>query len=87
MIKKERKKKGKVTGEREREIGLVLWHNNHCRSFNVNPFLYICIKYIGFSWVLWHINYCRLLNAKSFLYIYNEYIWSGFMAYQPLWVI
>ena len=33
------------------EIGLVLWHINHCRLFNAKSFLYIYIKYIGLGWV------------------------------------
>ena len=37
--KKEKKKKN---------VGLVLWHINHCRLFNTKYYLYICIKYIWF---------------------------------------
>ena len=29
----------------------VLWHINHCRSFNAKSSLYIYIKYIGFGLV------------------------------------
>ena len=32
-------------------FGWVLWHINHCRLFNAKSFIYIYIKYIGFSLV------------------------------------
>ena len=31
-------------------FGWVLWHINHCLSFNANSSLYIYIKYIWFGW-------------------------------------
>ena len=33
-------------------LGWVLWHINHCRSFNAKSYLSICIKYI----YIWFVN-------------------------------
>ena len=49
-----------------------LWHINHCRLFNAKYFLYIYIKYIGFSLVGFYgistIVGCLMPNP---LYIYK----------------
>ena len=67
-------------------FGWVLWHINHCRSFNAKSSLYIYIKYIWFGLVgfLWHINHCRSFNAKSSLYIYIKYIWFGLVGFYAI---
>ena len=56
-------------------FGLVLWHINHCRSFDAKSCLYINIKYIiWFCSFLWYINHCKLFNAKSiFIYKTNSF--------------
>ena len=40
-------------GQYQDWIGLVrfLWHTNHCRLFNANPFLFLYIKYTWFGWL------------------------------------
>ena len=63
-------------------FGWVLWHINHCRSFNAKSSLYIYIYiWFGFDYVLWYINHCRLFNAKSSLYIYISYIRFGLVGF------
>ena len=73
-------------------FGLVLWHINHCRLFNVKSSLYIYIKYIWFGLVGFYgistiVGY--LMSNPLYTYILNIYdlVWLGFMAYQPLSVI
>ena len=73
-------------------FGLVLWHINHCRLFNVKSSLYIYIKYISFG-LVWFYGISTiagyLMSNPLYTYILNIYhlAWFGFMAYQPLQVI
>ena len=70
-------------------FSLVLWHINQLRSFNAKSYLYIYIKYIGFSLVGFYdistiVGY--LMPNPLYTYKLNIYdlVWLGFMANQPL---
>ena len=59
-------------------FGLVLWHINHCRSFNAKSFLYIYIKYTRFLNILsmTFLNEFQLIffpQLHGFTYFLYEY--------------
>ena len=63
-------------------FGLILWHINHCRLFNAESSLKVCIEYmIWFGWLLCHIISCRLFKAISSLYIYIKYKWFDLVGF------
>ena len=71
------------------DVGIILWHINHCSLFNAKSSLYIYIKYIWFGLVGFYgistiVGY--LMPNLLYTYILNIYdlVWLGFMAYQPL---
>ena len=70
-------------------FGLVLWHINHCRSFNAKSSSYIYIEYIGFGLVgVYGISNIvgHFMPNPLYTYILNiqDLVWFGFMAFQPL---
>ena len=74
------------------QVGLVLWHINHCWLFNAKSSLYISIKYIWFG-LVWFYGISTIVGYfmpnPVYTYISNMYdlVWLGFIAYQPLLVI
>ena len=66
-------------------FGLVLWHVNHCRLFNAKSSLYICVKYIGFSFVgVYGISTTVGYLMPTTLYICVKYIWFDFIWFDGL---
>ena len=57
---------------------LVLWHINHCRLFNVNSFLYMHVKYLGFG-LVWFgfMAYQPLQVIQCQKYIGFGLVWFG----------
>ena len=66
-----------MTKGRNKLIGWVLWHINHCSLSNVKSSLYLFITYKRFVIVGFYsistINHYRLFNAKLSLYIHIRY--------------
>ena len=65
-------------------FGWVLWHTNHCRSFDAKSSLYICIKYIWFGWFCFYsISTIVGYLTPNLLYTYILDIWIvlfGFLS-------
>ena len=70
------------------EIGLVLWHINHCRLLNTKFSLYMYIKNIWFGLVGFYgistiIGYLIPNSLYTCILKIYDLVCLGFMAYQP----